>query len=490
MDLSARDSKDIVAKLRKINAPDYLKMQHSEEESFFLFNHSIPAHVCSVVLRDHIEELTKEEKSFCRDIVLEASSSSLRPNYQYQMSDGVQPAISVLPTLLEVFPEEKENIKIILLLSMFNEYHVGGMLSNESFSIFPIMAIQKLWKNIFNDALSLLLGYLLLKPKYDELIKRIREENYKKGIYESHDNQLMERFLKENEEDLQNVIENKLTLSKLKDIEKLDLNTLKTAFQLIPNETNDKNHKKIVKIITSAFVEKLLSNDRDDKIDYKVKHDFLEKYAYFVLSSQEHEIQDYLNPFLDNFNTSESIADLLQEFVLAEDRLDAYDNFWIVWNSFKEKIFEICKDGDRHWYVEKIVKSYLFAQVPWKETAKEWHTLKDCNKRFFKEISKKIGHCPSALYAISKLLNDIGSHHINDGVPWISNILDNNRELMDKKLEVNTIYYIENFLKKYIYENREKVRKTKALKDEILIILNFLIKKGSVVGYILRENIL
>ncbi len=214
--LALKESKDIVEKLNKINVPDLLKMQHSDEESFFLFNHSIPAYVCSVALRDHVEKLTKEEKSFCRDVVLEVSSSTFRPNYQYQISDGVQATISVLPNLLGVFPEEKENIKIILLLSLFNECHVGGMLSNENFSIFPIIAIHKLWEINFSDAQSLLLGYLLLKPRYDELRERIRKENHKNGIFESHDNQLMKMFLEENEENLLNIIECKLKLKSLK----------------------------------------------------------------------------------------------------------------------------------------------------------------------------------------------------------------------------------------------------------------------------------
>ncbi|MEK0351021.1 MAG: hypothetical protein QQN60_07335, partial [Nitrosopumilus sp.] len=487
--LALKQVKDIVAKLKKSKTPNDKKMQHPEEESFILFNHSIPAYVCSLLIRDHLNEITNDEKTFCKDIVIETAYLSLSPNYQYQVSDGIQPSISVLPVLLEIYPEEKENIKLILLLTLFFEYHVGGILSNENFSIFSIMAIHKLWENNFSDAQSILFGYLLLKPRYDELSKRIREENYKKGIYESHDNQLIERYFKENEEGLQNVIQNKLTLNNLKDIDRLDLSIQETAFQLIPQKTDNEDHKKIVKVIIFTFAEKLYSDDRDDKIDYKVKHDFLKTYAYFVLNSHKDEIQDYLKPFLDNFNTSESIADLFQEFVLAEDMLNTYDNFWLVWNSFKEKIFEICKDGDRHWYVEKIVKSYLFAQVPWKETVKEWHTLKDNNKRFFKEVSQKIGNCPSVLYSITKLLNDIGSTYINDGIGWISNMLSNNQDLIKQKLEVNTIYYIENLVRKYIFKNREKVRKTKTLKDEVLVILDFLINKGSVVGYMLRENI-
>jgi len=285
-----------------------------------------------------------------------------------------------------------------------------------------------------------------------------------------------------------------LSYEDLKDIKKLDLYILKKAFQLIPLKTENEVHKKIVKEIISAFVEKLTSDDRDDKIDYMVRHNFLEKLAYFVLSSKQEEIEGYLKPFIDNFNNSEVFADLFadlfEQLILAEDQLDAYDNFWIVWNLFKGKIIGICKDGDSHRYTEKIVKGYLFATIPWKETTTSWHTLKDENKEFFKEISQKIGHCPSTLYSILKLLTDIGSPYLDDGVLWVSKMLRDNKDLSTAKLEVNTIYYLEKNIRKYIYRNRETIRKTKKIKDDALVILDFLIEKGSVVGYMLKESIL
>ena len=181
---------------------------------------------------------------------------------------------------------------------------------------------------------------------------------------------------------------------------------------------------------------------------------------------------------------------MLKEFVSAEDHLNEYENFWEVWNLFRSKIVELCKKGDSYWYTEKIVMSYLFAQTYWKETAKEWHTLKDENKKFLRDIAKEIGHCPSALYSISKLLNDIGSSYLADGVSWISYMLGNNKELVDAKLETNTLYYLENLVKKYVFENREKIKRTKKLKQDVLLILDFLTERSSVVGYLLRENIL
>ena len=153
-------------------------------------------------------------------------------------------------------------------------------------------------------------------------------------------------------------------------------------------------------------------------------------------------------------------------------------------NFIKEKIIEICKKGDGYSYVDKIIKSYLFAQNPCKE-----HTLKEDDKRFFKEISEKIGHCSLTLYAISKLLNNIGSSYLDDGILWLSDMLSKNKDFSTVKLKMNTVYYVENLVRKYIYKNCTKIRKTKKLKERVLIILDFLIAKGSDVGYILRENI-
>ena len=486
--LAFKETEEIFAKLKTSKKPDSFKLQHSEEEGFYLLNHAIPVEVCSVMIKDFWDKLTEKEMDFCSDMIMEATSASSGPNYQYQATDGVQSAILVLPILLEKYPEKKRDIKEILIFNLFSYYPID--MAGTSFNAFTIIAIQKLWNTSLEDAQSILIGYLLLKPKFDILQEKIRQENYKKHKYNTRDSDVMKKFLKENKVNLDKILDNQLSADNIKDVEKIDLHTLKTAFQLIPLKTEHEDHKIIVKKIISAFAEKIISNNREDRVDYKVRHDFLEKLAYFILSSPKKEIPDYLKPFIDKFNSSEAIADLFEEFISAEDYLNSYENFWEVWSIFKEKIIDTCKKGDRYWYVDKIVKSYLFAQNPWKESTVEWHTLKDENKAFFKEIAEKLGHCPSALYAISKLLNDIGSPYLDDGISWLSGMLKNNDNLSKAKLEVNTIYYLENLVKKYVYKNREKIRKTLDLKQNVLVILDFLINKGSVIGYMLRESIL
>ena len=71
-----------------------------------------------------------------------------------------------------------------------------------------------------------------------------------------------------------------------------------------------------------------------------------------------------------------------------------------------------------------------------------------------------IGYHPSVLYSISKILNDIGSNFINDGIVWISEILQKNNQLISEELETDTIYYIENVMRRYILTDRNRIKKS------------------------------
>ncbi|MBT3176925.1 MAG: ATP-binding protein [Desulfobacula sp.] len=464
------------------------KLKEKKDDEFRLFNHTIPAYVCSVLIRDFSDILLDEDRSFCKDLIIEIASFSLLKEYRYQISDGTQPAISVLPNLIEIFPEEEDGIKVILLFCLFNDYPID--MGNSRYSSFAISAIQNLWENRYKDANSLLLGYLYLKPPYEETIKKIREANRKKGIFEFDIDEARVVFLEERENDIKKIIKNEIQLNDISNFEQSKLLIQETALQLIPNKTTYDDHKKIVAMIISSFVKRLFSKDRDDRVDYSVKHNFLRKLAYLVLNAKDTDIEDYLKSFRDNLNASESTADFFEEFIWAEDTLNAYENFWIVWNFFKEKFIELCKDGDRHWFVDKIIISYLFTSVPWNKGTKEWHTLKNREKRFFKEILPKIGHCPTALYAVSKLLNEIGSNFAHEGIKWVSDILEKNPDIVEREFKPDTIFFMENFLRKYIYENREYIKRNQIVKNQILHQLRFMIEKESVIGYMLRESIL
>jgi hypothetical protein len=482
--LVLKEVKSINSKLKAVKK----RGARPEDKGFLLVSSAVPAEACSVLFRDKFDELSIADRAYCKRIVLSAAASCLRGDYQYSVSDGVQSALSVLPVMLDRFPQDRGRIKTILLLALFNDHTVD--MAGNGFRVFPILALRALWQNHFVDAQSVLTGYIVLKPKYVELREKMRRERYSRGQYESGESDDMSMFIGMHERCLQRIADNGISIAEVGDIEQLDLSILRTAFQIIPLTPGNEDHKLIVRKIISAFAGKLMLTGRDEKVDYKIAHDFLERFAYFLLNVPTTEVKGYLEPFLGNFNPSRNVADMLVELISAEDRQGARENFWEVWNLLKEKIVEACKDGSHRWYLDEIVESYLFARNQWKESAVGWGAFRDVDKSFFEDVSDTIGHHPSTLYAIAKLLNGIGSMYLEDGAYWIFNILKNNQALGTIELRGDTVYYLESVARKLVYKNRERMRKDGELRRAVLTILEFIIDKGSVVGYLLRENIL
>ena len=457
-------------------------LDKNTEDNFFLFNHSIPAYVCSVLIRDFFDKLNSEEKEFCKEVIIEYASTPIKAkDYHYQISDGTEPSITILPHLIKHFAKEKKEVKLLLILIVINP--------RREISTFAIGSIlHSLWEISFDDAHAIFLGYLLLKPKHNDLIEEIRKENYQKNVYNVSEAQVHERFIKEYGSELEGIVSNRITYDELEDIKKIGLRTLITAFELLPLKIENEDHKKFLNVVLPIFSEKLFVDD--DMVDYILRHSFYEKYAYFILNSTKNEIQTYLKPFIDNFKNSREAGEFIREVINAEDRLNKYEEFWTVWNAFYHRIIELCKKPSSPYYAKEILQSYLLSRTYWKEDAKEWHTLKDREKLFFKKVTEDIGHHPSVLYSISKILNGIGSNFINDGVLWISSILEKNQHLLEEELDTDTIYYMENMIRRYILTSRKKIKTSLQIKNQVIIILSFLIERGSITGYLLREDIL
>lgn len=465
--------------------------ENGATEDFRLFNHATPAYACSALTRDFNNQLSLEEMEFCKNIIMEYSMLAFQTNhYIYQISDGTEPAISVLPHLLNYFSKDKEVTEVIkafltvLLLSIETEI-----------STFAARAIlQNLWELSFEDAHSIFLGYINLKPKHDSLIKEVRKENYSKGVYEIDENKIFELFTEKYEAKVEKIVSNKIKYDDIPDLQSLDLRILTRAFELLPLGTNHPEHIKFVLEIFPIFARRVFERDRnnddEEKYDYTLKTRFLDKFAAFVLSADKEMVETYIQPFVENFKVADDTDKFFQHFISVEDSLNKYDEFWQVWHAFYENIKAICTTKNYYHDTKGVIYNYLLAWPYWKKTAKEWHSLKEREKLFYKKVSEDMGHFPPVLYSISKVLNEIGSNFLEDGILWLSNMTDKNRNLLSEELEVNTIYYIESIVRKYILTRRQKIRTTLQTKKAVVSILNFLVERGSATGYLLRENVL
>jgi hypothetical protein len=267
------------------------------------------------------------------------------------------------------------------------------------------------------------------------------------------------------------------------EIDKYTLKDLEIIFQIIPYDTDNKFLTNLVLQILPVFSSNLL--DRNTDIDYLLRRKIFTKISWFLLFRNTNNIEKYIKPFLDNYSVSEEMASFFEQIIFAEDKTERYEQFWIIWESFYTKVIE--NAFHQNYDQSKVIHNYLLAWNNWKKTAVNWHSLKEKEKMFYKKIVKDLGNHPAVLDSIAKFLNEIGTEFLNEGIFWISDMIIRN---VDSKLEMNTIFYIEKLIRKYIYLNRNKVKTEIKIKTKILIVLNFLIERGSVNAYLLREDIL
>ena len=87
-------------------------------------------------------------------------------------------------------------------------------------------------------------------------------------------------------------------------------------------------------------------------------------------------------------------------------------------------------------------------------------------------------------------MNTIGSYFVNEGIYWIHNLISAGK--IDKlgNLENDTVFYLEKYMRKFIYENKQLIKRDSRLKNIVIEILNWMIELASVHAYLLRESIL
>jgi hypothetical protein len=456
-----------------------------ENQDMGLFYRATPVYVCATLVRDFRAKLNKKDFSFCETILIDHASLPVKDIYKYSIGDGIEASIGSLPYLFTT-TSNKPRIKKLLLFLLFDDFPIG--MGGDRLKDFPATIIlHHFWKINSADAHSIFLGFLLLKPIYEELIDEVRQDNFKKNVYEHTKKQVFKLLQKRHKTEIDSVLSNTIIYAQLKNLQTTELDILYTAFELLPPQTQNKDHLEFLKLVLPIFAQKLSDEERNG---YTLSHSFLKKFAYFVLNASDDEIEEYIKPFIENFDKFEYTSDLFSNFVTVEDEIHQYEQFWKVWQLFYASVVKMSKKERQPHRANSIIHNYLLAWQYWKETAKQWISLKDREKAFFKKATNDMGHHPAVLYSISKFLNEIGSSFIDDGIVWLSDMLEKNPNLSSDELEVNTVFYMENIVRNFAIRKRREIKRNPVLKKRMITILDFLVEKASVTAYLVREDIL
>lgn len=449
----------------------------SDKEELPLLSIDMITYTIAVLLRDFSGTLDTDQYDYCKNAILELGFGLLQNSSNALFNHDVKAVImSEISNMVNHSDNDVEwTNPIIILLAYMLDYRkqIGNNM------IYPLSG---LWKKDRDLAFKLIIVF-------SKLIASFNGNDVVAFVDSDKDN--IADLLSMDEHSLESI-----------DLSVLDYNTrLYLSTILNPNDTSI---IRFVITIGEQFWEKLFHDNYDDR--------------FHRISVLESEYKKWLAEYLLNINSDGRSAiiqtmmplvrfdrefnRLLSDIISAEDINPRYDAFWNLWSLMQDHIFiEYEKNVDDYKNIESVVHigygyedvlaTYLLANPFWKEGVSQWHSLKQQNNNFYIVAANRLGYNPTTLFSISYVLNTVGKTPFKEvGINFLYDIISNNSHLYDKTLPDNTLYYIEEYIFSYTNDHIDIIQKDIPLKKKVIKILDFLISKGSTMGFLLKEELI
>lgn len=450
-----------------------------------LMDLSIAMYTCAVLLRDFQEKLSEEAVTYCTQSVQETVKQWLQEDENYLLNDAID---AVLPELIrqiscENLSADWENPMFLL---------VGLLLDHrEDLKMLSSCIADLLWKQNRHAALKVLYAYVDLSPAYWRKKRRHGEDGKLKS------------FRDENKVHIELIFNKEITGIYEINTDSLEFRCLLSLYELL-NKEEEENFSFVIntgrKIWRKIF-------DKDDEKESRPftgerGRSYVRWLADYALDLPSDKQKKLLQCLIPHVSMEDTFAYWIWEIVACEAQKSRYEAFWNIWNLLQPDIFRKCdevkdleKSGNALHFKERktfdqLIKSYLLASEIWADSLTSWASLKHENANFYRRAAVRIGYHPIVLYSVVYILNSIGKDTFSkEGVEWLSIIIKNNPHLKKADLPMNTQYYIEEYMSGLIKREKATLRREEHRRKQVLVVLDFLVERGSEVGFGMREDV-
>ncbi|MBO5320149.1 MAG: hypothetical protein J6B01_10145 [Ruminococcus sp.] len=449
----------------------------SDEEDLPLMSIDIITFTIAVLLRDFRDTLDSDQYIYCKNTILELGFGLLQNSSSSLFDHDVKAVImSEISNMAEQSTNDVEwtNPSIILLA-----YMLDYRKQIENNMIYPLSG---LWKKDRDLSFKLIIIFSKLIASYDG-------------------NDVV-AFVDSNKEDIAALLSvDEYSLESI-DFTKLDYNTKLYMNAIL--DCQDTSVLNFVITIGKQFWEKLFHDNYDDKFHRisVLESEYKKWLAEYLLNINNDSRRKLVQALMLLVRFNQEFNRLLSDIVSAEDVNPRYDAFWNLWTLMQDYFFqEYEKNVDNYKNVntvvhigygyEDVLATYLLYNPFWKENVTQWHSLKQQNNSFYIVAANRLGYNPTTLFAISQVLNTVGKTTFTEtGIDWISDIITNKPHLYAKSLPDNTLYYIEEYIFSYVNNHIDSFQTNIPIKRKAVKILDFLISKGSTMGFLLKEELI
>lgn len=444
---------------------------------------SSAVNACAVLLRERRTAINETTLAFCTEVLLATCLNFLNRDCHlgpYELN-GVISAVASLVSSDDFIADWSSPLFMLLALVMYN--------GKQNEALNSVASI--LWPSAPNVARKLMHTYAVLAPRYFSQVLCYNGISTR-TFFEQHSQEIQALFQEE--------------VSDLEDIplSGLEVHQLIALQRMIPSGNVEGSFVFVLKIGDRVWGTLLgpEDTDRDGYQDYEGEYAYTQWLGDYVLGLSAEQQSIFLDHLVKHVKYGKEFTRFLRDVIQAEDIKPRYSAFWGFWDLLKNYIFSAFErapefeqqmDEDRaiSFGIGNVLTEYLLAGPEWREGITTWHSLREDCAVFYKTAVNRTGAHPAILYSVGRVLNSIGSQvFFEDGVEWLSDIISNNPQLRQTALPTNTIYYMEEYMYRYVQKRLYLFKSDALRKHKVLNVLDFLVNRGSPLGFLLREDII
>ncbi|MCK9608445.1 MAG: hypothetical protein M0R33_18550 [Methylomonas sp.] len=209
----------------------------------------------------------------------------------------------------------------------------------------------------------------------------------------------------------------------------------------------------------------------------------------FAMRAPDADAKKVLQPILDTVDRHpREVHNVIQGFTTSEDSNPNTPHYWFLWNLFAEQVKSASwlAHLDREHPHGSEVLSTIFLTAWWKDNVRHWRSLEG----YAHNVDALFDALPPVWIVLDsyvRFLYHIGERSMPAAFVRISNALRRGNRA-DMLRESNTVFMLEVLLQQHVYARPLELKRSPALREAILYVLDVLVDSGSSAAFRMRDD--
>ena len=193
----------------------------------------------------------------------------------------------------------------------------------------------------------------------------------------------------------------------------------------------------------------------------------------YILNSPQESVSRLMGNLVSQLDNDYHSESLLGQFILNAAQNNRYENFWLVWGLYYDKIREKSSYGHH-----QLLNPYLLNPNYLARDYDYWFVLESKDLPFFMRAASDFGGNPSTIYALSRVFATIGKHFVKESIDVFYTIIDKHHPRLENEKK-QVVFYLEKITHNVLSEYDNYIRTDIKFKEKLTLVLEYMRDNGS-----------